>query len=510
MHVSKIAFAGFGPRRVNDPYTLDLPANGVVCVVGPNESGKSSLLEAVAYAVWGSNLREHTLVHEKGKSFVEVEASATGAEGVYHTVRRQSGSPRITLAGSITQTWDTLKPAAAAIEAVFGPLDLWLATSVFSTAERASDFCSSTDKFRKLLLETVLDVGVFDVALTRCREDLARARRALTAAESASRDCAQAVKSLEAELNVVTASVVSFTAADRATLAGLESDASDAQQAATAINRSIADLDVEARTLRYLDPGICRSCGQGVDPEYTARENARSLERRNAISAQRAALVASLASVWECCDEAEIQRLRALKRAAEAPPSTAVASTAAALPAAITASRKADATRDTARAEVAALEAVEQALGYKGIRARVARGAVEHLSTLASIWFQRIGGVGEIQVTLDPDSDTIDLSLTKVGGGAYKAGSSGIRRRVSIAVLLGLVDLVTAAHGRTGTLFFDEVFDSIDASGAAGVVAALTDVAVDRCCVVITHSSAIAAAFRRAGASIVNLSKEPS
>jgi len=70
------------------------------------------------------------------------------------------------------------------------------------------------------------------------------------------------------------------------------------------------------------------------------------------------------------------------------------------------------------------------------------------------------------------------------GGHGYKATSQGERRRQDIALLL--------AFAGQGTLFFDEVFDSVDKEGIDAVAQVISELAAERCVVVITHNEDLA------------------
>jgi len=151
--------------------------------------------------------------------------------------------------------------------------------------------------------------------------------------------------------------------------------------------------------------------------------------------------------------------------------------------------------------EVHTLEAVEQVLGVRGVRAHVLGEALRGIEAVANYWLAKVAGEG-LELTLDPYSekasggvsDAIALKVAGAGGGfGYKAASGGERRRIDIALLLALAEVSQAASGRDGqgTLFFDEVFDALDGEGAGAVCAALAELAQTRCVVVISHSSTL-------------------
>jgi DNA repair exonuclease SbcCD ATPase subunit len=64
-----------------------------------------------------------------------------------------------------------------------------------------------------------------------------------------------------------------------------------------------------------------------------------------------------------------------------------------------------------------------------------------------------------------------------------------------VALLLSLAELSSQARTETSwvsPIFFDEVFDSLDAEGREQVVDLVSDLAQDRCVVLVTHDDQVA------------------
>jgi DNA repair exonuclease SbcCD ATPase subunit len=147
------------------------------------------------------------------------------------------------------------------------------------------------------------------------------------------------------------------------------------------------------------------------------------------------------------------------------------------------------------------LWAVEEVLGLKGVRAHVLGHALQGVEAVANTWLPRLGMAG-LSVQLRPYTEnkgggmneSISVVLQGAGGGKYKGASGGERRRVDLAILLGLCEVASAASGRTdSTLWFDELFDALDSDGVQAVVEALVDLSSERCIVVVTHNDNLAA-----------------
>lgn len=83
------------------------------------------------------------------------------------------------------------------------------------------------------------------------------------------------------------------------------------------------------------------------------------------------------------------------------------------------------------------------------------------------------------------------------GGNTYISNSSGEKRRIDIAVNLALQDLIAARSSKKLNIaFFDEVFDTLDATGVEKVVDLLQDMAKEKSSLfVITHNNDLKSLF---------------
>ncbi len=179
MRVRRIEVAGFMSHAA---YRLELPEKGLVIITGANGTGKSGLIEAVAWSVWGETLRG-TPPHTTG---VACKATVEADRFTSHRERNRSGKASLSwsfFADEPGEEYENLQKAQAALEAVAGTFDVWRHSHVFSAADAAL-FTTAPDGERKRLLETILGLGRFDRASSRCRERLRDATRALEVTEA--------------------------------------------------------------------------------------------------------------------------------------------------------------------------------------------------------------------------------------------------------------------------------------------------------------------------------------
>jgi DNA repair exonuclease SbcCD ATPase subunit len=163
---------------------LDVPARGVVLVLGANGSGKSALVESVALAAWGKSLRG-TPVWAGENGSVTVTTDTLRIERMRKNNR---AALQWSLLGASAPTYDTASKAQAALDNAIIPFDVWRRTHVFSSSD-AAHFALASDAERKRLLESVLGLAKFDAARERARVELRAAERTLAETEGYLKAC---------------------------------------------------------------------------------------------------------------------------------------------------------------------------------------------------------------------------------------------------------------------------------------------------------------------------------
>lgn len=311
-------------------------------------------------------------------------------------------------------------------------------------------------------------------------------------------------------------------------LSSLDEDLRDAERALDELSNvggaARANAAHAARVARGLRAGACPTCSQDVTGEHLralaedarAKENAAAEEARSVAEERAAALTAfeelagdrSLLVKRIAESRARLRVEGQAREAQERLRSSAHAAwriLAAALKEVdVLGQQLADAEEhaaNCARNELL-VEAAEHALGLRGVRAHVLRRGLVALNAVASAWLPRLGRP-DLTVEVRPYAerksggvvDAVDVVITGAGAGhGYRGASAGERRRIDVALLLGVAELAGAASGSPdSTLFFDELFDGLDASGRAACAGALAEMAADRTVVVITHDEDLAA-----------------
>jgi len=149
---------------------LSYPAQeGLTLVTGDNGAGKSSLIEGLVFALYGETVRGSS----PGDNCI-AEVIIEGKAGFKARVHRakKDGKTKLSLAvDDKILTGATTTETQGKINAAFGPMDRFVATTVFSR-EFMARFGTATDKERKALIESILGLGQFDMALATARLSL--------------------------------------------------------------------------------------------------------------------------------------------------------------------------------------------------------------------------------------------------------------------------------------------------------------------------------------------------
>lgn len=513
MHVRSICLQKF---MSHDAVEIAVPERGIVLVTGRNGLGKSSLfIESIAAACWGRTMRgTPPWRDEEGSTAivtteVEVERKRAGKKPAVLTWHRP---------GERATRYDTPSKSQDALSGIVGSFDIWRRTSVFSSAD-AAHFSLASDKDRKLLLENILGLERFDVALKACREELREVGAKIKTFESQAavlderlRGIAQRLQDLLETETTETAVVGEPIPADklarmRKVHAEITTRRKQLESESRMLEREVMRSESEARAAKQhcdrLDHDACPTCAQPI-PE-TQRKTLRAGVTAAQLAAQRMrddvhTRARALSDEIESLDE-ERRELEVFFAKAEG-----VARDYAQLEK----NRKARADkqrllehqleettgeRDKAKErymlmchEYDELEVCEQVLGLKGIRAHMLGDAMQAITDLSNRWLRRL--FPGTSVLLHEEGDKVVLEIHGLAHGyGYAASSSGQRRRIDIALLLALSDLEAASRGKPpGTLFLDEVADSLDEEGIQSFSDVLTDLAATRAVVLISHN----------------------
>ena len=540
LHIKSLKLRNF---MCHTHFDFQLPETGVVVIQGSNGAGKSAVIEAIHWTLWGKTLRGSTPCPESGRTEVVADFHGLHVE----RSRKGSGTTKLFYAcddgvtvekQSPSKTQDSLSKDLAMTATT------WAATSVLAPGYAAS-FAALKDSEKKRLLETILNLEAFDNAAKLARKehsaisykvmDLAKD---FTRADATHSALTEELKRLQEASRLLPLNDGELPKL-RERLKRYQRQLADAQEERDECRRDASSADNTAAIKRTgishlnaqidkLDNEECPVCKRPMDSGVEGYRNhlikgvemggaaLKELEQvsegaQESAEEARQQIVALHNRITNV--QADITRIEAYaavkKRDAER------LST---LKAKIT--ELEDGQLKVLRAEIKThteemevLDAVSQTLGLRGVRSQLLDGALAALEARANYWLSRLSPHASVSLASQKENadgtmaDEISVSIDGFANGlGYKGASSGEKRRVDIAFLLGLSEMAAAAAGvDLGTLLVDELFDTLDPEGVEGACEALREVSQERCVVVITHRDDLAERLQQMHAERINL-----
>lgn len=512
---------------------LELPPRGIVLVTGNNGSGKSALIESVSVACWGKTLRKSD----------PWAASDCVSKCVVETsdrllVTRAHEKTKTSLAwayrGKVTK-YETVTKSQEALENIVGTWDVWRRCSVFASHD-AAHFSNATDAERKHLLESLLGLSQFDSALCACKlwlrqveQIVARVSHELSSLEQSLTWQQQRLESAKERAAQVALLEPAFDNCDEQkekvrSLKAMAQSAVKEQSSLETLSRKAKEREAEERfeVRRIRDimdalsaNGRCPTCGQAVSAELqssmcqeiVAHEHAANVLAANAevelgelqcLSDELRSEIDTIASRAHML-ELHIARMQSAQDAwhqscaIRIQASTDVLDAEKRIGIAIADVVVVRAQLQELSADLATASACELVLGLRGVRAAVLARTLASVERLSNVWLRKLFP-RDVRLELESYTtkksggiiDSIGLRLSGAGTAVYAGLSGGERRRVDLALILALGLLA----GEPGTMFFDELFDSLDDDGVDRANLALQELACNRCVLVVSHAIA--------------------
>ena len=173
--------------RENVP-ALDFTGIHLACLCGPNGHGKSALLDAITWCLWGkARARSQDALISFGAEECRVQLDFSSRAETYRVIRshikgggrRQQGATDVqlqSLSGGdpVALTGNTIRESQAKIDRTVGMDYETFINSAFLLQGRADEFTNKPPADRKAVLAKVLSLETYDLLQTRARERLSR------------------------------------------------------------------------------------------------------------------------------------------------------------------------------------------------------------------------------------------------------------------------------------------------------------------------------------------------
>ena len=194
----RLSVRNFLCYRENVP-SLDFSGIHVACLCGPNGHGKSALLDAITWCLWGrarGKTQDDLISYGADEARVELDFKAR--EAAYRTIRSHSrGGGRRRQGVSDLQlqlvrngdvqplTGDSIRQTQAKIDQIVGMDYDTFINSAFLLQGRADEFTNNTPSDRKAVMAKILGLEVYDRLQERAKDGLAESAEAAKELEGA-------------------------------------------------------------------------------------------------------------------------------------------------------------------------------------------------------------------------------------------------------------------------------------------------------------------------------------
>ncbi|MFI5055616.1 MAG: AAA family ATPase, partial [Actinomycetota bacterium] len=205
MRPHELTLRGF--RSYRDEVTFDFRGRHLVGIVGPIGAGKSSILDGIAFALFGKTPRVQketkSLIHQLSDSaHVRLTFEVDGQTWQVTRALKRKGQGQVQLVhlGDVGEAVETVvmeRPVRDRIERLLGMDFDTFGRSVLLAQNRFAEFLLASDAPRNAVLKGVFGYERFDAALTAAREHVARREATVAALDADGARLTQARAALE-------------------------------------------------------------------------------------------------------------------------------------------------------------------------------------------------------------------------------------------------------------------------------------------------------------------------
>lgn len=275
--------------------SISLDKQGLVGVVAPNGSGKSSLVEALVWCIWGETLRDlkaDEVINNKNKEDCEVTLDIEEGLQQYQITRyrnksdaRKKNDVLVTLNG-VDATQGTITDTQSLINEIVGITFNTFAQSVLLTANTKS-FCTLQDGEQKEVLEDILNIDLLRKAQAVAKKEITNFQTILAGHLGRLEPIADHIKSVEGDIK--TLKVKSEVFEKERDVRGVRiqasiADTEEALKAATSARDELGPLNNRLKSLKNDVVGVLAEIAGQQDAikaiETTVAANLRKLSNK--------------------------------------------------------------------------------------------------------------------------------------------------------------------------------------------------------------------------------------
>lgn len=503
-------------------------------LIGATGSGKSSLLDAVTWAIWGRARTSPKGLSRYGQTPTEVDLLFEADSRVYAVSRKWTTGGSLQFSVQKEDGWSpltgrTLKETQEAIESVVRVSYETFTCSSFLQQGRADAFLQKGPAERKKVLEDILSLGDYEtwssIARSKATNADAQASALLTSAEALSgqlleENAEEALPQLRSELAAVEEKIQVGEPKLQALQERVIELRSNRKQTSPLRDR-LADISESVSKLktkreRLSDLSVCPVCCSTIEHDRkSSLLSELDAELRN-LTEKETALREELTRQTAENEKLDSELLEAQATVSRVSPALALLKTEATnLQSKITQLQTIESMNEKLRAEITERKTkadswrllaedyrlIAEACGRTGVPSRIIKTAIPELESSANEFLSLLTE-GELQVSFktgtESGRETLEVEvLDGVYTRPYETYSGGQSFRISLAIRLGLsLLLARSANVPVRLLVVDEGFGSNDLEGRQLIVECIKKVSSHFDVVlVITHMDDLKVAF---------------
>ena len=305
----RLSVRNFMCYRDNVP-TLDFEGLHVACLCGDNGHGKSALLDAITWALWGSTRasQQHELIHQ-GQTDMEVTLDILVRNQVYRVIRkhtRRMGSRQgATVLEFQTSTGDGFRPITAnsvretealIVRIIQLDYDTFVNTAYLQQG-KADQFTQNTASKRKEFLAEALGLSYYERLEERAKARVAELRDSI-------RDAEERIASRQPEIDRKPEHEGRLESA-LADIAALVPERDERRAEYEALQRTATELSLKRRDLPDMENQLAHARSEAERLERETRELRARLDAAEAIAARADEIEADYATLMEARTELE-------------------------------------------------------------------------------------------------------------------------------------------------------------------------------------------------------------
>ena len=309
----RLSVRNFMCYRDNVP-TLDFESLHVACLCGENGHGKSALLDAITWALWGSARasQQHELIHQ-GQTDMEVTLDILVRDQVYRVIRkhtRRAGARQgATVLEFQASTGDGYRPVTAnsvretealIVRTIQLDYETFINTAYLQQG-KADQFTRNTASKRKEFLAEALGLSYYEQLEERSKHRAAELRDTI-------RDATERMRSRQPEIDLKPDYERRLESA-LAGIAGLTPERDERLAKHEALQRTATELSLKRRDLPDMEARLAYARSETERLERETRELRARLDADEAIAARADEIEANFAALVAA--KAEVERLQA-------------------------------------------------------------------------------------------------------------------------------------------------------------------------------------------------------